>query len=366
MKKTITSGFEKNPENGEDNIYYNLTLVNSTDNPLNVQFNQTLGNSIVDSPQDYYLSCIRFFLDTANLPIFIFEENTYSVSISCNGVTHTEIVPFISASGQPETYFNGIYSYQNFIDMINVALSTAYTDFGGTLPAAATVAPYLYFDPRANGLISLFAQTAYDSTNSNPATLITIWMNEDLYYFFDNFLYFFNKSNIALPFGYQIIIKSMGHGQNTSAFDSTVPSGYYKMSQEYVAANRWRGPASLSFTSYTIGCRTEYITGISNNANSNIVQNAGTGIPLASQFTDFIVSTDPGDLAGWRGNLIYNSSSQYRLVDLQSSIVNKIDLSLYWQDVNNNSYPFSILPGTQSSIKLLFVKRSLYKNYIKT
>jgi hypothetical protein len=362
MKKNITSGYEIDPETKDDNIYYNLSIVNNSTRPVNVSFNQTLGNSIIDKPEEYYLSCIRFALDTAALPIFIFKNGAYTVSINYNGVTHTEVVPFIMASSGVEDYPNAIYSYQDFIDMINVALSAAYADFGGTLPMAASEAPYLYFDPKANGLISLFAQTAYDSTAVNP---ISIWFNRSLYYVFDNFLYYLNFSNLALPIGFQIIVKSLGNGQNTSAYDSSIPTGHYKMSQEYVAVNRWRGPQSLSFISYNTGVRDEYTSGANNSTTLNTTQTAGFGPPTIKQWTDFVPILPANDLAGWRGNLVYNPSSQYRLVDLLGNKVNNIDLTLVWYDIDGNSYPFEILGGTQASIKLLFAKKSLFKNYKK-
>jgi hypothetical protein len=346
-------------ETKDDNIYYNLSIINNTQGAIPANFNQTLTNYIIDKPEDYYLSCVRFFLDTSSLPIFLFEsDTTYWITVSYDGVDYPVPVIFTpSFFENSELYKNPIYSYQDFINMINTAIVTAC--------AAASVPgdpPYLYYDPKANGLISIFFPTSWETDITDP-TVPQLYMNSILYYFFDNFLYYFYGEGLTTHKDYMLRVQSLGNGQNTSTYDISIPAGYYKMSQEYVALNRWKGPSSIAFQSYTMNIRTDYTSGTNNIGDQNSVQTAGTGIPIESNITDFIPYIASNDAAGWRGNLLYTPTSQYRLIDLLGNKQNTIDINIVWRDIYNNAHQFLTAAGSQTSLKLLFVKKSLYKNF---
>jgi hypothetical protein len=343
----------------DDNIYYDISIVNNTPASIPTVINQTLNNNIVDNPQNYYLSCIRFFIDSSALPIFLFQNNAYYVSITntATSTTSTQPVVYVPPYNTPESSPQGIYSYQDFIDMINTALALANAGAGTGLAA-----PYLYYDC-SSGLISLFAVTAFNSTIPNPNL---IYFNATLYYFFDNFNIFYQGEGRSDKLDIQLIVKEIGVGQNTSAIDPSIPGGYYRMSQEYVALNRWRGPSSIALKSHRLGIRNSYTTGANNSTNQNSAQTSGFGLPTDTVVTDFIPYIASNDAAGWRGNLVYTPTSQYRLLDLLSPVTNAIDISFWWRDQQNNEYPMENIPGSQSSIKLIFVKKSLYKNFLET
>lgn len=361
-------------DNSADNIYYDLSVINNTAQKVPAAFLQTLTAPIVNNPEDYYLSCVRFWLDTASIPIFIFQDNAYWVTISYDGESHSEPVIFTSQSAVGQYYPGAVYSYQNFIQMINTALQTAFDDFGYTagvsnLPGVDGP-PFLYYDPSVPGLISLYAQTGYDSTLDTP---INIYFNNQLYYFFDNFLYYYLGDGLTNHQDYQIIVKNLAQGTNAvtlevwpgdAANDNTPGSitDYYKMSQEYVATNRWRGPSSVAFLTSKLNVRPDYQSGVNNTPEQSATQTAGTGLPTQAQMTDFIAYISSNDAAGWRGGLYYVPESQYRLLDILGGNGRDIDLNIIWKDQQNNEYQFYTLPFTQTSVKLAFVKKSLYKN----
>jgi hypothetical protein len=244
--------------------------------------------------------------------------------------------------------------------MINTAITTACSD-----AAVPGDPPYLYYDTKAGGLISVFFPTSWGTDITNP-TIPQLYMNSILYYFFDNFLYYFYGEGLLVHKDYMIRAQSLGNGQNTSTYDSSIPTGYYKMSQEYIALNRWKGPSSIAFQSYTMNIRNDYNSGTNNNSSQNTVQTAGSGLPIESNITDFIPYIASNDAAGWRGNLLYTPTSQYRLIDLLGNKQNSIDINIIWRDIYNNTHQFLTAAGSQTSLKLLFVKKSLYKNYKKS
>ena len=59
----------------DTHIYYDISIFNndtSGDMPVNLAFTeQRSGGSLIENPQDYYFSIVRFELDTPDLPVFI-------------------------------------------------------------------------------------------------------------------------------------------------------------------------------------------------------------------------------------------------------------------------------------------------------
>jgi hypothetical protein len=76
--------------------------------------------------------------------------------------------------------------------------------------------------------------------------------------------------------------------------------------------------------------------------------------------TDFIPNINsPGES---RSIAYYNPTSQYRLIDMVSDTpLQKINLKIYWVDISNNIYPLYVSVAQQASIKLAFIRKSLYK-----
>ena len=350
-------------ENKEDNYYYNISIVNNDKVSQLAQFQQILTNQIIQNPEDYYISCIRFSLNTTTIPIFLFKDDSYFITMKYNGFRFSAPVVFtgftVPQLGKP------IFSYQAFIDMINDTFITVYNGLAAltTLPVGASQPPYLIYNSQSN-LISLYAQDRYD-TVVNATDPVEVFCNTILGDFFFSFWYYFFGENTPTKTDLKWIIKNI-HNSNTT-LDPTVPTGYIKMTQDFSTLFNWPNISSIAFKSNLMNVRPEYIT-IANstaflsNSNSNT---AGSGIPSTNQITDFIPSLSAQDPAGWRGGLTYVPSAQYRLLDLLGNNQNAIDITIVWKDNQNNEYTLAIPPGGVANIKLAFIKKSLYKNYKK-
>jgi hypothetical protein len=70
-----------------DKIYYDIQITNienSTTAPPVLYFNESRNTPFINVPEDYYMSIIRFTLDTPTLPIFIPTIQTSSLNPSQN------------------------------------------------------------------------------------------------------------------------------------------------------------------------------------------------------------------------------------------------------------------------------------------
>ena len=354
-------------DNREDNVYFNINLVNN--NPFSVpcQFTETLTNDIVGNTNDYYLSIIRFSIDGGSMPIFFFKDNVggqplsgYWITLSYLGVNYSLPVVYDSlytpgATSPP--YNRSVYFYQAFLHMINTTFANIFIANPGVFPIGS-VAPYMLFDP-TTGLISLYAQSLYYAdTLANP---ITIFFNTRLFNIFDNFISAFFSEGSATYTDQQLIITDL-HGSNSDLLDPTIPAGYLKMTQEYQSLYHWWDVSLLSFKSTMLGVRPEYVptanttTSLSNNGA------AGSGIPFQSVATDFIPDIASNDPAGFRQSLVYLPGAQYRLIDLININTKTVDLIISFKDRQSTEYQYFIPPNQSVTVKMIFVKKSLFKN----
>ena len=146
-----------------DKVYYDITVSNlATINtpPPQLYFNETRNNPFVYDPESYYLSIVRFSLDTQTLPIFVPEIQPdqpdrdltiYSVSLTWTNPaspfqtfteqTFIEFIPQNKIATIPappsqtntklqngQTAYYDIYNYQYWIYLINNAWQTCFND----------------------------------------------------------------------------------------------------------------------------------------------------------------------------------------------------------------------------------------------
>lgn len=353
-------------ETKEDSVYYNINMVNNSLTSVRAQFSQSLSSNIVENSNDYYLSCIRFVLDGAGLPIFIFKNNTgapmtvqygYWITLSYGGFSYSYNLSFTNSN---PFFPNGIYNYGKFIDIINAGFVSAFTSLGGlVILPVDSAAPYMIYNAPTQ-LVSLYADANYLETAMNQ---ITIYFNNTLYDFFNNMREQIFGEGLANHKDYRLLVQDL-YGSNSAPLDPSIPTGFYKMTQEYPSLFRWYDWSNIAFKSNLLGIRPEYSQGVNTSTTSLVSnQSAGSGIPFTSQITDFSIDLTPGDPSAWRGTLYYTPSAQYRLLDIVKQDTNQIDLSIYIVDKQGNEYPFLIVPESNATVKLIFVKKSLYKNY---
>lgn len=196
----------------DDHVYYNISIFPDrtyvAPKVLQAQFLEVRSDAILDKPEDYHMSVIRFSIPGENIPIFIYphvknsqtgiytvNNNVYSVTLSTGGNDYQTFITYVSNttvfnSTQIEYYY--IFSYQSFINMINTAFTGSFAALKAANPGVtATRPPYLVYDP-INEIISLIFQNSYLGS-------ISVFIIGILNLFFDNFNVVFN--NFGSPNG---------------------------------------------------------------------------------------------------------------------------------------------------------------------
>lgn len=376
-----------------DNVYYDVTITNLetiNQNPPSLYFNETRNTPFVYDPESYYLSIIRFTLDTPTLPVFIpiIQPNQgnrdltiYSVTLSYTDpstlvtynqqtfVTFVQQIFGVVVPAPPsqtndglqnnQTGYYEILNYQYWIQLINDTFVTCFNALnaqviagGGTLPS--TNPPSMAWDTTCNCAILTAEQVGYDTSIPN---IIEIYMNPALYQIFSSFPVII-KGSVDIQFGknIQIIMDGFG-GANIVKFPPTAPSASQydalQVVQEYSTIALWTPITSIVFTSNTLPVVPANISAPLLFVNGQIYSNGGNNSNISQVVTDFV--SDDGI---YKPNIVYTPSAQYRLINLVGNTpIYNLDLNVYWKSRTGVLQPFKLSSGSTATIKLLFTRK---------
>lgn len=366
--------------------------------PEAAEYNVCKNEPIIAKLSDYYCTCLRFSIPLDSTPLYIMpivsnqtallgpgNENPnltpFIIGINFNGVNYsTQIIydnslnaglyppPLQNQPIQVITPYYFVFTYQLFINMINQALLNSYT-LSGMGVGSGFVAPYFFLDPVTN-LISLISSNLFQSVISPHGT---IYLNYALETYLDSFLMKFN--GYAMPNGRDFDFILFDNTQPTFQ-NAYYPPGvavpaptnpptspaipFYRINtQEYSTLEYWSSLRKIIITT-NLPIRNEYLPA-TNNA-PVFVNSSQSGVNVSYPIlTDF--EPQFRSVAGEsRSVAYYVPTTQYRLVDLISDTsLQKLDLRIYWGDRDGNIYPLLISQFQEASIKLGFLKKSLYK-----
>ena len=318
-------------------VYFPLDVKTSVSNPIKtISFNTTRTSTIIDKPSDYEVSVVRFYLPS-ELPIFVFDTEPdgigqfLQVGMSFEGVPVIKdlvYAPYCPTCFPP----NSVLYYQEFIDMINTALSSAFTDLKALKPLMPpTEAPYMTFDSETQ-LCSLYSQQSYDSSLPNP---VKIYFNSTMFSRFFPSLIMRQIDNIGSQ-NYSWL-RVQDSKNNNPTFDPTIPAGYFQMRQEYSTLTLWNDLQSILLETDQIPVNSEY---------------EGTSTDVTRRLlTDFEPSTGINNRQAFQ----YQPQGALRWYDLKSEYpLNSIDLRVLWQTKTGKVYPLILLQGETATIKLRF------------
>ena len=121
-----------------DNVYYNITIANNTNQVINARYDETRNDIIICDPRDYYLTIVRFSVPLNSIPIMIMPMDGLSITDSVFKVTLTYIPtgdnyqetviyqPDNNLAPTDPNYFY-IYTYTKLLEMVNIAFATAFS-----------------------------------------------------------------------------------------------------------------------------------------------------------------------------------------------------------------------------------------------
>lgn len=383
-----------------DQIYFDLTTSNyesSTTVPVKFNYNESRASPFLNKPDDYYLSIIRFTMDSATLPVLIpsikkgsssISDTIYSVTLewkSDPNLTTPDIVSqqYIQWTPQdksasvplpPSSYpsqlqnnstgYYNCYNYTFFILQIYEALSLAYdsieaqaTALGVTLPSPHR--PIVNWDTTSNRMI-LYADTeGYDLDEDNwivPFNPIKIYFNTALYSLFNSFPSIIQGFTGTTTLGRNIQIGVVNVGDTN--LQTIIPKGTTTsynaicVYQEYATTSSMSPIVSVVFTSNTLPIQSTQVSTpvVFYNGVATI---SGTNADVCNVITDIVA-----DDGLYKPNLVYEPTSQYRLITLYgNSPISNLDIQIFYRLKDGTLQPFLIQSGGAVTLKIAFLKK---------
>jgi hypothetical protein len=402
---------QKNATN-PDQIYFDLTVTNfqsTTVAPQKFYYNEQRTLPFVSVPEDYYLSILRFTVETGSLPLFIpsiqpasqqvvpADPNLtiYSValeyidpatSINYTAQSFVEWVPqdlgvptqtTLGANGiqvNDNGYYN-CYSYNYWCYLIwrafqrafgtggltpygnpNLSLSQQLTNAGVVNPA--TYSPFFSWDSTSN-TATITAEFPYCINQAVGTNNIGIYFNSPLFQLFNSFpARYLGYTTVTSGKNFRIELANVG-GLNLTTVQ--VPNSMpvttwdgYTLSQEYPTIENWSPILALVFVSNTLPIQPNNVsTPVVYNNNEQVVL-GGNNADTANIITDLV-----SDTGNYRPALVYLPQAQYRYVTLYGNRpLYNLDLSIFYRTKTGQLIPFSLQSGGSVTVKFAFIKKS--------
>jgi len=387
-----------------NHIYYNVSIVNNdttgTKPAPPIIFNEIRNSPYLNNPNDYFMSVVRFSLQSSTLPVFIPQAETgqndinkliykitleYDISgVAYNGtanliyapqnINETFPAPPINFIDLRNEYYY-VYSYDWFIQIVNEGFVNAYNDLnakvvaaGGTLPSKNP--PFMSWN--ASQFLATInceydptgAVNMYDTNKPNP---IQIFFNSPMYNLFSSFTgnnQGYNSANTLIGKNFQIMVSNQVFNTLPATTTPGQPGFSYpvlQLTQEYPTTPLWNPIQSIVFTTAFLPVVPELTAVPKVYGTDSKFFNVGNNANITNTLTDFEVGLVTG--ADYKPLIQYTPSGEYRLVDLfGNNPISALEIRIFWRDAFGNLIPFTLGPGSNGSIKIMFRKKALYNN----
>lgn len=331
--------FDNSKIKSNDYEYINIDLRNSSNLPIRARYYESRQNAILDNPELYDLAVVRFSCPTSSIPILVFKDNYYIVQMSYNITTIIKPVVWVPNDNKPVQLNKWVFSYQEMLDMINTAITSAYTDLKTAEPFLPNTAPPFYIYDTTTSLFSLCALSDWSNVNTG-----ILYLNNPLAYLFDGIFQTaiytpITATNISL---FKQVIKD---NKNNTITLNSIP--YLEMKQEYRSLNIWSQFQSLIFSTDTIPVNAEYLSTINSDGKNENRRILTDFLPTENNF--------PRDLTA----LQYFPSGIPRYYSMNSNKeFRTIDIRVEWQDTNGILRPIYLNQFEELSIKIQLRRKS--------
>lgn len=327
--------------------YVNLEAVNNTPEPILFDNSVNVGDILGSHPKEYFVAVARLVLSGTTIPILLLDPNKYKVTVFWNNAPHT--VSLVYVPHDKRYGLNTIFSYVEFSRAITIALGAAHD--------LAVIAGM----PNVNLTPPLFTYT--DATNlytlSHPTEYITngasIRFNTALYTLFNNF---YHNKLAVVDQEYEIIAPTwdpVTKNPLNGGVNPLVLENYIIITQEYEALFNMQEFTTIVLRSNKLGTRPEYLPNANTTDSLNSGDTSSGYFPSSNILTDLIPYIG-GDSAGVRGTQYYTPTI-YRWINLITTQIKDIDLTVSIRDKVGREYPYYIPAFTTAKIKLVFCHR---------
>jgi len=370
-------------KNDPDKLYYDVIISNldneSTIPPL-INFNETRNIPFLTNPADYYMSIIRFQIDTGSvLPVFTpslvrytsdINETIYSVSLSYNGVNAVQHViwspqnlvaplpapPSNTADGYADLSTGYYYcsNYQFFLNLVNNAFSACLTKLALLTQVPSPNAPFFTYNSQDKTFILNAPFPYYLSTEVNP---VKIFLNPSLNQLFSSFPVLVRNLSSVYGQHFEVQVGSF-NGIHVMSVPSYAPvAEQYQVCQIFQESSTialWTPVSSIVFTSSTLPVVSNQVSAPLIFINGRTQPQSGNNSNISPIITD-LVSSD----GLYNPTLVYNPTAEYRLIELLGNKpLQNLDIQVFYRDRNANLIPMRLPSGGVCTLKILFTKRS--------
>jgi hypothetical protein len=235
-----------------------------------------------------------------------------------------------------------LYNYSHYTKLVSEALEKAWVDAG----SPGNFAPKLLWNQNNQNFEFQVDLAMVDAG-------FTVSFDEDFYSFIPGF----NVDQVQNR-EYNLIIEpsplNFPEGGGPGAADNRLqwPTGTLIVKPDFNSIDYFSSFRRLIIASNSLPAQKEYYPILGSAKQSGFASTLGI-------ISDFQIDVQkPGQQTG----VAVYDANLYRLVDLISDYpIRKIDLQLYWTDVNNNLYPLFLTPYQNVNIKLGFFHKKLYE-----
>jgi hypothetical protein len=365
--------------NEPDHTYIDTSVINNDTtgtNPRSVlTFSESRTTPYVQNPSDYYLSIIRFSLQSSSLPVFIPQvvvgqadpnKTIYSITLKYKTFEYQQFIqyepqdksapvanpPLVSQDMSTKYYY--VYSYQHFIKLLNQAFDLAYAGLNALVIAGGDILPssnipYIDYDPNSK-LANLIADKAgYDEALVDP---IKIYFNSPLFHLFATMHAEYYGINVTNGKNFQLsVYDTKGNELLMGTYTALI------MYQELTTVALWCPIQSIVFTCGSVPVASTLTSPAKVFNSSQSLSNVISSNTTQPVMTDLEIGIDA--LNQYTPNILYVPQSEYRLSDLIGNIpLYNIDISVFWKDRFGTLRPFELNSGCGSDIKIMLRKKS--------
>lgn len=368
-------------ENHPHHIYYNLGMINNDtigSAPVPLVFNEIRSSPFLQMPQDYYMSVVRFSMQTSTLPVMVPQvmlgqpdetKLIYSITLTYQTFEYqqyVEYIPYDLTQPQPrppvefqdlESDYYFVYSYQHWIYMVNQTFISAYNglkaliladDVNAVLPTIYP--PFMEFDPVNLLPILDTDELGYAATLASP---IGIYFNKPMHTLFSSFPYI--KYGFQVPGGKNFKLDI--HNNNGMNVINLANYNALQTYAEYSCAGLWNPINALVFTTSLLPIVPELISVPRIFNSESDLFNTGNNNNIQPVLTDFIVPFSPTNT--YKPTIDYTPSGEYRLADLYgTNPLSALQMSVFWKDHFGNLHPFILGSGCSASVKIMFRRKT--------
>ena len=338
----------------QDVVYYNATLVNNTTGRIAADIQDGRSVAIVDVPEQWEMSVVRFDIDSILLPVALFPMGTgnntqLSFTFRSSGINYG---PYYVQSLDPTGF---VQSIALGTEMINDLFTTVWPLIGGSKPPFP---PQLVWDPITQ-LFRLYFTPEYTTTYNDFA----IYMNEVAY----KYLYAFPSIIIgpAEPLNKDVLLFTWNAKFVQTAATSRVglpltlqSPGYYPagnlvyLEQSAKSISNWAAVRTIYLTTSSMPIQRESIPG-----SVGFRQNGSTSSNSIPMITDFIIPQDQNPMEA-HSRIEYLPTAEYRMISLGGrESIYQVSLQAWWTSYSGNAYPMQLPPNGVFSAKIMFRRK---------